>query len=84
MISGARLHEIVEARCPSRAHLGRSAGWSGLQIGEIDGYRTSSQVLSYPSRAEIVATLPAEISQRFIETGDYPMGERCPLLVLDL
>jgi SAM-dependent methyltransferase len=78
------IHRAFSARFPDRARLSVATGWTPADIVEIDGYRGSAFIHSYPQRAALLAMLPAGISSaRFIETGGYELAERCPLLVLD-
>ena len=80
----ARIFDIFTRLFPDRQALSRASGWSLGQIAEIDAYRDSSSILSYPSRAELLAvTAERDLSAVFVECGDYALAERCPLIVLD-
>lgn len=78
------IHRAFSARFPDREALGRATGWTPADIAEIDSYRGSAFIHSYPTRDGIMATLPATLrAARFVETEGYELAERCPLLVLD-
>ena len=84
-ITSARLYELYEADWPNRRDYIDACGWPGEALAEIDAYRDSAYVHSYPKRSEITGLL-APIwsgSVRFVETSGYPGAEHCPLLVLD-
>ena len=83
-IACARIFDIFTRLFPDRQALSRASGWSLGQIAEIDAYRDSSSILSYPSRAELLAVAAErDLSAVFVECGDYALAERCPLIVLD-
>jgi hypothetical protein len=78
------IHRAFSEHFRDRARLAAASGWTIEEMTEIDGYRGSAFIHSYPPRDAILATLPVGIrSARFIETGGYELAERCPLLVLD-
>jgi len=80
-----RIHRIFEREFPDRAALGRAAGWSADDIGEIDAYAGAASVYSFPLRDEISALLPGNFkNMRLLPSGRYPVAERCPILVADL
>lgn len=78
------IHRSFTERFPDRDALADATGWTLEDIAEIDPYRGSAFIHSYPTRDAIMATLPPGLrAARFIETGGYELAERCPLLVLD-
>lgn len=83
-VTSERLHDMFEALFPDRQALAQGSGWSLDTIAEIDAYRGSGYIHSYPSRTELeaVASGPGRII-RFAPSGDYPLAERCPLLIVD-
>jgi SAM-dependent methyltransferase len=66
---------------PDRTLLSQATGWSLETIAEIDDYALSPLYKSFPTRAQLLATFPGG---RLVESGDYEMAERCPILVIDL
>lgn len=83
-VTSERLFELFEHAFPDRRALSRASGWSLATIAEIDAYRGSGYMHSYPSIAELeaVARGPGR-SVRFAPSGDYPLAERCPLMIVD-
>ena len=83
-VTSDRLFERFEALFPDRAALSRASGWSPATIAEMDAYRGSPYVHSYPSRSELLAVASAPgRGIRFAPSGGYPLAERCPLMVID-
>lgn len=83
-IASEALFKTFERLFPDRAALSRASGWSLGEIAEIDAYRGSGYVHCYPSRSELLAVVPDWMNAAgFVETENYPLAERCPLLVLD-
>ena len=72
--------ETFERLFPDRERLSRATGWSLEVIAEIDDYKQSPHIKSFPTRAQILTMFP---SARFVESGTYELAERCPLLVID-
>lgn len=65
---------------PDREALSSATGWSAETISEIDDYQTSPLWKSFPTRSQLLARFPGS---RFVESGDYEMADRCPLLVIE-
>lgn len=83
-VTCARIFDTFTHLFPDREALSRASGWSLGQIAEIDAYRGSLSILSYPSRAQLLAVAAErDLSAAFVECGDYALAERCPLIVLD-
>jgi SAM-dependent methyltransferase len=82
-VTGSRIHDLFEEYFPDRIALARATGWSAADFAQIDAYAGATSLHSYPTRAEIVSTLPAEVRHSFVETSGYLLAERCPLLVVD-
>ncbi len=79
----ARIREAFDALFPDRAQLSAAAGWHPQVIDTIDAYAGSEVVYSFPSRAMMREEAARHFEAvGFVETGYYPLGERCPLLVL--
>lgn len=84
-ITSARLYELYEADWPNRRDYIDACGWPGEALAEIDAYRESAYIHSYPKRSEI-SELVSQVwtgHAQFVETSGYPGAEHCPLLVLD-
>lgn len=69
---------------PDRDALARRTGWGGDDIATIDFYRDSPDMLAFPTLDQLRAVIPAGCpAPRLIASGDYPLAERCPLVVID-
>jgi hypothetical protein len=69
---------------PDREALGRATGWTPEEIATLDFYRGTADVLSFPTMAQIRVTVPAGFSEPLLlSSGDYPLAERCPLVVME-
>ncbi|HEY0445934.1 MAG TPA: class I SAM-dependent methyltransferase [Allosphingosinicella sp.] len=79
-ICSQALFERFQAVFPDRAALSAATGWSLAEIAEVDAYKGSRHRHCYPSRRQLVELAPGA---RFVETGGYPLAERCPLLVVE-
>lgn len=82
-ITSDDLFQRFQALFPDREDLARATGWSLETIAEMDAYRCASSTHSYPSRTKLLEIVPDRISAAFAPSGDYPLAERCPLMVLD-
>ncbi len=72
----------VERLFPDRAALAARTGWPAEAIDTIDAYAGSDQVYAFPTRGEILALVGARFPRvAAIDSGDYPLSERCPLIV---
>ena len=81
---GARIHRMFQRQVPDRERLCRATGWARAEVDSMDAYEGGLSLHSYPTRAEIAGVLPAGWRWRFVESGDYALVERCPLLVVDV
>ena len=79
-VRSEQLFGRFETCFPDRVALSRASGWSLAAIAEMDAYRGSAYLHCYPSRRRLEALAPGA---RFVETGGYPLADRCPLLVVD-
>jgi hypothetical protein len=69
---------------PDRAALARAAGWS-LATTQIDHYADRDDVFSFPTQAQLLASVPTCFTNaRIVESGAYELAERCPILVMDV
>ena len=80
-ISARAVWEAFERLFPDRDGLSRATGWSLETIAEIDDYAVSPLSKSFPTRTQLLESFPGA---RLVESGDYELAERCPLLVADL
>ncbi len=79
-----KIHDAFEKQFHDRAELSRATGWSLQQIGEIDAYVGQASVFSFPTRREILTTLPRTFANpRFAVSGTYELAERCPIFIAD-
>ena len=69
---------------PDRNALAAASGWDVDDIGDFDAYRGSPATYCFPTAAQIVGAIPPPFSNvRFAPAGDYPLAERCPILVAE-
>jgi len=82
-ITSARLFAHYDAAWPDRHDMRAAPAWPREGIAEIDAYRDSTYVHSYPKRSEIGALMDScwPGDWRFVETTGYPGAGHCPLLV---
>ena len=82
-ITSDDLFRRFEMLFPDREALSRTSGWSPDTVAEIDAYRGAASVHSYPSRSKLLEIVPHDVRASFAPSGNYPLAERCPLLVLE-
>lgn len=69
---------------PDRTTLARATGWHAESIATIDAYAGSPHLYSFPSLPQLLAlAVPRFGSVATLDSGRYPLCERCPLIVLD-
>lgn len=69
---------------PDRAALAAASGWGADDIGDFDAYRGSHATYCFPTAAQFSAAIPRTLADvRFVPAGDYPLAERCPILVAE-
>ncbi len=76
-----RVWEVFQSCFPDREALCRATGWTSEIVAEIDDYAVSPLHKSFPTRAQLLACFPGAY---LVESGDYELAERCPMLVIDL
>lgn len=82
-IEVGRIKTAFDRLFPDRAALAAAAHWESEDIDTIDVYAGSSAVYSFPTLAEVRATVPASLGDmQVVPAGTYPLAERCPLLLL--
>jgi SAM-dependent methyltransferase len=80
-----KIRAAFDRHFPDRAWLAEAAGWRAEAIDTIDAYRDSSEIYSFPTRAELLAvTSNAFAKVQLVPVGSYELAERCPLVVMDL
>ncbi len=79
----ADIYAQFESSFADRNRLLDATRWDLADLAQIDAYRHAGSGLSYATRGEIAAILPEGVAHRFYETEEYPLAERCPLLVVD-
>ncbi len=78
------IYALFERLFPDRALLAGQTGWTIDEIGTIDFYRASPDIISFPTMRQIRAAVPPGFSDvRLLSSGDYDLAERCPLVVMD-
>ncbi len=83
-LATADLHARFDEVFPDRGKLMRETGWTMDEIEVMDLYRGSDARYSFPTVAQIRATVPAGFTNfRLLDSGDYPLAERCPLVAID-
>ena len=69
---------------PDRRALAAASGWSADDIGDFDAYRDSPATFCFPTATQLSAAIPPGFANvRFVAAGDYPLAERCPILVAE-
>jgi hypothetical protein len=69
---------------PDRRLLAHATGWSRDEVSRLDAYREMPDVFSFPAASCVVRLVSAFFDGvTLIESGAYPLAERCPLLVME-
>jgi len=80
-IAVPQILELFDELFPDRGALAARTGWPRELIDLIDVYRGSEVRFTFMTRSEILAVLPAGISElRFDACSDYDLAECCPLM----
>jgi hypothetical protein len=83
-VTVADIYDAFEEAFPDREALSGRTGWSMATIGLIDAFRGSPLVYSFITRQALLKTLSSTFTgARFTSSGEYPLSERCPLLVAE-
>jgi SAM-dependent methyltransferase len=78
-----RIKAAFDRLFPDRGALAAAARYEIEDIATIDVYAGSRMIYSFPSLAEIRASVPDSLGEmRVVPAGTYPLAERCPLIVL--
>jgi hypothetical protein len=73
-----------ECLFPDRNTLTQRCGWPQDIIDTIDVYRGSTDTYCFPTAEQILSLVPsAFVHTRLVDSGNYELAERCPLLVMD-
>jgi SAM-dependent methyltransferase len=79
----AAIKDRFDALIPDRDALAAATHWTRAAVDDVDAYGGTVLRYSFPTRRQIVEQVgPAFASAGFVETQDYELAERCPLLVL--
>jgi SAM-dependent methyltransferase len=77
-----RILDAFARHFPDRAVMAQCTGWDPSTIDMIDTYRGSTVVYCFPTRAEILASLPSGLSSAAFEPcGTYNLADHCPMFV---
>jgi SAM-dependent methyltransferase len=77
-----RILDAFARHFPDRAVMAQCTGWDPSTIDMIDTYRGSTAVYCFPTRAEILASLPSGLSNAAFEPcGTYNLADHCPMFV---
>lgn len=78
------IRDAIDAMLPDRAALSAATGWPPEVIGTIDAYDGSDAVYSFATLAQAVEEADRFFDEvRVVQSGDYPLAERCPLIVME-
>ncbi|NHZ96938.1 class I SAM-dependent methyltransferase [Massilia sp. CCM 8734] len=69
---------------PERGMLAARAGWPRADIDTIDAYCGSSAVYSFPTLAQLRASIPAAYQELGVFHGSYELAQCCPIVALRL
>ncbi len=58
-------------------------GWDPADLASISVYAESAEIYSFPSRAELEASVPSGLRLRWLKVAGYELAARCPLAILD-
>lgn len=83
-VSVRKILEMFEALFPDRAALANESGWSMETIAEIDAYRDSAAIYSFPTADELLSTAGKLSNPRLAPAGSYELAERCPIFIADV
>ncbi len=76
--------DSFERLFPDRKALTQRCGWPQEIIDTIDVYRDSADSYCFPTARQFLSLAPAGfVHARLVESGNYELAERCPLLVMD-
>ena len=77
-----RVYQFWEGLKPDAAALAERAGWGSQDVGTIEFYRGTRTVHTFPTLLELRAVLRECFEEVSLTVPTYPLGERCPTLVL--
>jgi hypothetical protein len=76
--------EVFNREFPDRRALARATGWCAKAIALLDTYARSPDVFSFPTPAQILASVPEGLTGRLLAVGSYELAERCPVLAIEV
>jgi SAM-dependent methyltransferase len=56
--------------------------WTPEQMSAMNAYYKSEASTWFPTRQEILDTLPKDVTARFVDVGTYDIADTCPMLVI--
>jgi SAM-dependent methyltransferase len=81
-IAVRRVHQFWTSRQMDGTALPDRPGWEKQAVRTIEFYRGTATVHTFPSLAELRAVLSEYFEEASLTRPSYPMGDRCPTLVL--
>ena len=83
-VARGAIHDAFESVFPDRARLCAATGWDAADLAAVDWYKDKSDTMSFPTRTEIAAVVPATFPHlQFQPSGHYELAERCPIVAMD-
>ena len=56
--------------------------WTPEQMSAMNAYYKSEASTWFPTRQEILDTLPTDVTARFVDVGTYDIADTCPMLII--
>lgn len=77
-----RVHQFWTSLKPEEEALAARTGWERAAIRTIELYRGANTVHTFPTLGELRTVLLEFFDEMSLTTPSYPLGDRCPTLVL--
>lgn len=82
-IAVRKIRDAINDAFPDRDHLVELTGWDVETIDAIDAYRDSAMFYCFPTAADLVTEAEPFFKEvQLRPSGEYPLAQACPLLVL--
>lgn len=56
--------------------------WTPEEMSAMDPYYNSTASTWFPTRQEILDTIPKDLTARFVDVGTYDIADTCPMLII--